>query len=80
MLEEQRDGLTETLKAPDFISVHFPQIAQMHALFEQIRQAAEEARLYAEAIRNWAETGRELCYRFGIQAPELRDESNIIDI
>jgi GTP-binding protein EngB required for normal cell division len=79
-LKEQQDGLTETLNAPDFISVYFPQIVQMQALFEQIRQAEEEAHRYAEAIRHWAENGRELCNRFGIQAPDLPDESNIIDI
>ncbi|MFT8803033.1 MAG: LeoA/HP0731 family dynamin-like GTPase, partial [Gluconobacter cerinus] len=79
-LEEQRNDLTEVLKASDFTDVHFPQLAQMQALFETIRRGAAEARDYAEQIQKWAEKGRELCHRFGIQAPELPDESHIIDV
>ena len=79
-LREQQDELTKILKAQDFIEVYFPQLVQMQALFEKIRQAAEEARGYAEDIRQWAENGRELCRRFGIHAPELPNEFNVIDI
>ena len=79
-LKVQQDELKEILKAPDFVSVYFPQLVEMQTLFEQIRQAAEEARRYAEAVRHWAQDGRELCYRFGIQAPEAPDEFNTIDI
>jgi hypothetical protein len=79
-LKEQQNDLIETLKASDFINAYFPQLGQMQGFFEQIRQAAEQARRYAEAVQGWAKDGRELCERFGIQAPELPDESNIIDI
>lgn len=77
-LEEQRNDLTEVLKAPEFINIHFPQLGQMQTLFETIRGAAAEARDYAEQIQKWAEKGQELCLRFGIQAPELSDESILL--
>jgi len=75
-LREQRGALLDTLKADDFINLYFPQLVQMETLFEQIRQAAEAARAYEAAIRDWAEKGRALCQRFGIQAPALPDESD----
>lgn len=80
VLKEQRNYLTEVLKASDFIDVNFPQFAQMQAFFETIRNTAAAARDYTEQIQKWAEKGRELCHRFGIQAPEIPDKSDIIDV
>ena len=80
ILDDQRNDLIEALKAPDFMNEHFPQLTQMQALFETIRRGAAEARDYAEQIQKWADKGRELCHRYGIQAPELPDESHIIDV
>lgn len=79
-LKEQQGELMGTLKGQDFIDVNFPQIVQMQALFEQIRQAAQLARCYEQDIRQWAQSGRELCRRYGIQSPELPDDVGVIEI